>query len=299
MKTMKHILLYLVLIAPLCFGISPALAEPAACEDPSPLRFGLIPRTNLAQQMEDHRPLFTQLEKTLGRKVVVVQGSSYGTVIEGLLAGTIDLASMGPASYALAKNRGPSITAFMTWTMQGGHFIEPGSPTYNSLLIVREDSNLRDIGDLKGRNLSLTDPASTSGVVIPRAEFSRALGKRLEEHFGRITYSGSHDRSIDALMKGYVDAAFVASEHLENAVRAGVLKGNDVRVLWRSSPIPHDPFVYRGELCPELREKIREAFLSDSPETRRMLTNLKAEHFVPITDEAFSYLQDILSQTRD
>ena len=271
-----------------------ALAAEIKCENPKPLRFSLIPRTDLVKQMEEHRPLLQQLERSLGRKISIVQVSSYGSVIEGLLANTIDLASMGPGSYAIARNRDSSITPFVTWTMQAGHFIKQGAHSYNSLLIVRSASEFKQVGELRQRRISLTDPASTSGGVVPRAEFSKLIKQPLEEFASGVTYSGSHDRSIAALKKGLVDAAFVASEHLDQAIRDGRIKPEELRVLWESSPIPHDPFVYRDKLCPELKAKIREVFFADSPEIKAFLLNLKGERFVSVTDKEYRELREIL-----
>lgn len=293
---MKRVIICIVFVFPLFALTSPANA--AGCENPSPLRFALIPRNDTVKQLDEHRPLLVHLERALGRKIKVVQPSSYGSVIEGLLAGTIDLASMGPGSYSLARNRDPSITPIVTWTMQGGTFVKKGSDSYKSLLITRRDSGFDSIDALKRQRISLTDPASTSGGVLPRAEFGRKIGRRLEEFAGSVTYSGSHDRSIAALKKGQVDAAFVASEHLDQAIREGRIAADEILVLWESTPIPHDPFVLRGRLCPELKEKMREAFMADTVETRTMLRNLNAERFVPIGDEAYRQLREILSNEK-
>lgn len=290
---MKPGIQFIFLLYLLCTG-GVALAAGIACENPDPLRFALIPRTDLVKQMEKHRPLLQQLERSLGRKISIVQASSYGSVIEGLIANTSDLASMGPGSYAIARNRDASITPFATWTMQAGHFIKQGAYAYNSLLIVRSDSEFKRIGELRQRRFSLTDPASTSGGIVPRAEFTKLIKQPLEEFASGVTYSGSHDRSIETLKKGLVDAAFVASEHLDQAIRDGRIKPEELRVLWESSPIPHDPFVYRGKLCPELKTKIREAFFTNSPEIRFFLQNLKGEKFVPVTDNEYRELREIL-----
>lgn len=278
----------------LCCLCAPAGAA-AACDDPNPLRFSLVPGIDSTKLLEEHRPLLRHLEAVLGRKVEAIQPTSYGTVIEGLLAGTIDLASMGPASYSIAKNRDPSVTAFVTMAMRGGAFVAPGARFYHSLLIVRSDSGLTGIADLKGRNVSLADPASTSGAVIPRDEFGKRVGTGLENYFGRVTYSGSHDRSIESLKKGYVDAAFVASEHLDDVIRQGRIDPREVRVLWQSQPIPHDPFVYRGKLCPALKEKIRQTFLTPSPDVEKMLANRNGVGFIAITDEDYAHLRGVLS----
>lgn len=271
-----------------------AWAAEKNCENPDPLRFALIPRTDLTKQMEQHRPLLQQLERSLGRKITIVQASSYGSVIEGLIANTVDLASMGPGSYAIARNRDTSITPFATWTMRAGHFIKQGAHAYNSLLIVRNDSEFKRIGELRQHRISLTDPASTSGGIVPRAEFTKLIKQPLEEFASGVTYSGSHDRSIETIKRGLVDAAFVASEHLDQAIRDDRIKPEEIRVLWESPPIPHDPFVYRGKLCPELKAKIRNVFFTDSPEIKAFLQNLKGERFVAVTDDEYRELREIL-----
>lgn len=290
---MKDMLRQVVAIVLLACGSSLAAAS-SKCDDPDPLRFSLIPRKDQIRQLEEHRPLLRHLEKKLGRRIGIVQVSSYGTVIEGLVANSIDLASMGPGSYAIARSRDDSITPFVTWTMQGGAFVKAGAHSYNSLLIVLAGSHFKRIEDLRTRSIVLTDPASTSGGVIPRAEFSKTTGRALEDFAGRISYSGSHDRSIIALNKQQVDAAFVASEHLDQAIRDGLVKAEDIRVLWASSAIPHDPFVYRGKLCPELKARIRDAFYSDAPEIQQMLRNLKGERFVPVTDDAYRQIREVM-----
>lgn len=295
---MKRVIICIAFVSHLVVLTSQAAAAVEGCENPSPLRFALIPRNDIVKQLEEHRPLLLHLERALGRKIKVVQPSSYGSVIEGLLAGMIDLASMGPGSYSLARNRDPSITPIVTWTMQGGTFVKKGADSYKSLLITRRDSGFNSIDDLKRQRISLTDPASTSGGVLPRAEFGREIGRRLEDFAGSVTYSGSHDRSIAALKKGQVDAAFVASEHLDQAIREGRIAADEINVLWESTPIPHDPFVLHGRLCPELKEKIRDAFMADTVETRTMLRNLNAERFVPVGDEAYRQLRDILSNEK-
>jgi phosphonate transport system substrate-binding protein len=286
----------LLLGAILFMSVLQASAAPTSCEDPSPLRFSLVPRTDLAKLLDEYRPLLSLMEGTLGRKVIVIHPSSYGAVVEGLVAGTIDVASMGPASYSIARNRDPSIVPFVTWTMQGGTFVKAGAHFYHSLLITRSARNFKEVTALKGLSVSLTDPASTSGAVIPREELRTLTGMRLEEFFGQVTYSGSHDRSIESVKKGYTDAAFVASEHLDDAIRQNRIDARELRVIWQSSPIPHDPFVYRGKLCQPLRDKIRQIFLTDSPEIRKLLTNLKADRFVPVTEMDFRQLQELLTR---
>lgn len=272
---------------------SPLLAAPA-CDDPNPLRFSISPTVKMNDLLAQYQPLVQQLENNLGRKVTLIQPTSYNTVIVEMLSGNIDLASMGPASYASARDRDPGITAFATWTFKGGTYVEAGSYNYHSLLVVLNKSKLKSVTDLKGKSVVLSDPASTSGAVIPREEFPAAAGNALESHFSKVSYSGSHDRSLEMLKNGYVDAAFVAAQRVDDAMRKGWLASDEVRVVWRSRPIPHDPFVLRNKLCPALQEKIRQTFFSNSSSVQRLLSSFHAERFVPVGDEDYSYIRSVL-----
>ncbi|MDP3538849.1 MAG: phosphate/phosphite/phosphonate ABC transporter substrate-binding protein [Azonexus sp.] len=266
----------------------------ASCDDPRPLRFALIPKTNAEAQLAQYRPLIQQLEKALERRIAVIPTPSYGTVIEGLLAGGIDLAEVGPASYAIAMNRGAKITTFATFSLRKGTHTDSAS-AYRSLLIVRRDKGLKKIEQLRGKTLSLTDPASTSGALLPRQAISQMTGTLLESYFQRVTFAGSHDRAIDAVQKGLVDAAFVSSTRLDEALRRGKIRPDEISVLWKSSPIPYDPIVLNQRLCPELASRIKKVFLGDTSPLEAMFRELDMNGFVPASDEQYREIRELFA----
>lgn len=272
----------------------PALAasRPSQCEVPRELRLALVPIKNIHTQARQYRPLIRALEQATGRDVQLVQATSYGTVIEGLLAGDIDLAELGPASYAIAVGRGAQIDPVASFKLQPG----PATPTsraYHSVLITSRNNPATDLTQLRGATLSLTDPASTSGAILPRKAVQRLTGIPLETYFSRITFAGAHDRSIDAVRTGRVEASFVASNAVDDAVRHGTLRMDELRILWRSDPIPYDPFVTRRSLCPVLQKQIRQVFLGDIQPLQGMLKELGMTGFAPATDEDYREIRQL------
>ncbi len=231
------------------------------CERPGRLRFSLVPQGDVREDVAAMKPLFDALQAALGIPVEVVHPSSYGAVIEGLLAGAVDLALVGPAAYITAKRQDGRITAFATLATKKEFFQEEGA-YYASLLIVRASSPFASIASLQGKKLALVDPGSTSGAKIPRYAFAQLLNVPFEQHFSRVAYSGGHHMAALAVLNGQVDAAFVASSNLSAFVAKGQARQEDFRVIWRSAPIPHDPFVYRGQLCEDIKQKIRASFLA-------------------------------------
>lgn len=264
----------------------------AQCERPARLRYSMVPEGDVDKDLAHFQPLLERLGASLGIPVEVVSPRSYGAVIELLLAGEIDLARLGPASFLAARKRNPGITAFATTSLHFGPFQEQG-PFYHSLLVVRAGSRYEAPSDLRGARLSLVDPNSTSGNKIPRKTFAQATGLPLDRWFARIAYAGSHTAAIGMVLDGRADATFASSLQLSKMVASGALRQNEVRVLWRSAPVPMDPFVYRSGLCKDVQEKIRAAFLSAGGDNAQVLGNMQALRFLPVNESDYDILKDL------
>ena len=156
-------------------------------------------------------------------------------------------------------------------------------------------SSTSSIEDLKGTVIGLTDPASTSGNLLPRVAFTKVIGSDLEDYFSRVVYTGGHDLSAIAVIEGQVDAAFVATHRLDNVIDRDLASMDDYVVLWSSPVIPQDPFVVNGNLCPELIENIQKAFLTlaDTEEGRQYLENVNASKFVAMEDSDYDIIRDL------
>ncbi len=288
-RFLKHLCL---MLASLCCADALWAAE---CSDPKPFRFAVIPKKNVQAQLSEYRPLIALMEQALGRRIELVRTSSYGAVIEGLLAGSIDLAELGPASYASAKTRDPGITAFASTTQPQGPYTD-SSLYYRSILVVRQHKGLDSLAALRGASVSLIDPDSTSGALLPRDAMAQLTGMPLERYFGRVTFAGSHDRAIQAVQKGLVDAAFVASLRLDEALRQGSLHADELAVAWQSAPIPHDPFVYRGVLCPKLVSQLNKVFFEKDAALQSMFRSLGIGGFVRVSDDNYRDIRDLFAR---
>jgi len=265
----------------------------AECERPTRLRFSLVPQSDVQTDIAVLQPLFDELQIAIGMPVDVKTPSSYGAVIEGVLAGTVDLARLGPAAYISTKKQDPGITAFATVTRNN---VKQGNEDifYYSILIVRKDSAYQTIESLRGKKIALVDPDSTSGALIPRHVFSKQAGLPLEKYFSQVVYSGAHDQSMLNVSKSRVDAAFISSAALATPVASGKLKSEEFRTLWTSTPIPGNPFVLRSQLCPDLKRKIIGVFLGQGGNTNKpLMQSLNAIRFVPVSDQDYEILRNL------
>jgi phosphonate transport system substrate-binding protein len=76
---------------------------------------------------------------------------------------------------------------------------------YWSVLLVRKDSGLKNLNDLKGRSLAFTHLGSTSGYVIPMSSLMNQ-GIDPDKYFSEVVYAGGHTAVIRMILDGEVDA---------------------------------------------------------------------------------------------
>lgn len=251
----------------------------------------MVPQSDMQKDIVAFQPLFDDLQKRLGIPVDLITPSSYGAVIEGLLSGNVDLARLGPASYISAKRQDKSIMPFasVSRNVDGEE-----QAFYYSLLISRKETPNLTISALRGKKLALVDPDSTSGALIPRQAFVLETKIPIERYFGQINYSGSHDQSLTNVISRQADAAFISSTTLNAFNKQARENANKLQVLWRSKPIPRDPFVLRDSLCPDIKKKIKDVFLSNNgAANQELMKRLFITRFIAVTDVDYKILHDL------
>lgn len=282
------------LLTGLLLAISLTAQVQAKCSQQS-LRIGVIPKKSMQMLMNEHKPLLDRLSAAVGMPVEIVPASSYESVVDAVVSGGVDIAWLGPASYVLAQQRDPRIEPFASLTINKGYFT-PAGHHYQALLLARRET-ASDLAGLRGKRGALTDPASTSGSVVPNAAFSEQLGIPLSAFFGAVVYTGSHDKSLDALLDGRVDAAFVASVRADEYLNSGKIQRDTLSVLWRSDNIYYDPYVFNGSLCPELKARVRRAMLTDQAGLAAFLASQDASGIAPVSHAEYAPLIRMMQVT--
>jgi phosphonate transport system substrate-binding protein len=226
------------------------------------LVFAVVPAENASGVTERWGPFLDHLSKELGTKVTLRIANDYAAVIEGQRAGNVHIAQYGPASYARAYITGTKVEPFVTSVNQDG------SLGYFSVFYVKADSPYKKIEDLKGKNLGLVDPNSTSGNNVPRFALNQ-MKIDPEAFFGKVVYTGSHENAVIAVQQGTVDVAANwwnsdDDSNLTRMVNKGLAKKENFRIIFKSEMIANSPFAYLASLPPELKAAIRKT-VKESP----------------------------------
>lgn len=271
----------LALLGALAISFAAHAAHAAPDPDPKTLKVALLPDENAGTVIKNNQPLKDYLERSLGKKIELIVTTDYSSMIEAMRFGRIDLAYFGPLSYVLARQKS-EIEPFVALKAKG-------STTYQSVVIANTSAGIKRIEDIKGKNMAFGDKASTSSHLIPKsvlAEKSLDAGKDYQEHF-----VGSHDAVAMAVQNGHAQAGGLSRPIFESLVERKIIDPAKVAVLEYSKPFPQYPWTMRSNLKPELKEKIRSAFLSLKDPV--VLKPFKAEGFDVITDKHYDVVRDL------
>ncbi|MEM9091120.1 MAG: phosphate/phosphite/phosphonate ABC transporter substrate-binding protein [Cyanobacteria bacterium P01_F01_bin.53] len=214
---------------------------------------------------QDFTSLETYLTEQLGFPVAIELADSYDDAIELMANETTLLGHLGPFSYIKAKSLNSDLEPIVTSIQP-----ETGRPWYTSVIVVNVTSDITNLSDIKGKHFSFVNDSSTSGFLVPTAAF-KDLDINPELDFSAVSYSGSHDKNIDALAAGEVDAVAIAAPIYLGAKQAGKLPEEQFVVIWESDPIPGSPVVINTKIPEELQNKIKEVFVNAPPEVVNVL----------------------------
>jgi phosphonate transport system substrate-binding protein len=279
---------HLIGAAPLLALPGLAAAQPAWRAQFPELVFAVIPAENATGVTERYQGFIEDLSRTLGTRVTLRIANDYAAVIEGQRAGNIHIAMYGPSAFARALMTGARLEAFAIEVNRDG------TRGYYSVFFVRANSAFQNIQDLRGRNLGLVDPNSTSGNNVPRFALHR-MGINPDQFFGRVVFTGSHENAVIALQQGTVDVAAnwwndEQESNLRRMERRGMARYDDFRIIFRSDQIVNSPMAMLATLPDPLKAAIREAVLTlpqRQPEVFRRMTDGQSRPWEAVTNEAY------------
>jgi phosphonate transport system substrate-binding protein len=249
--------------------------------DPPLLKVALLPDENAGTVIANNQKLKEYLEKQLGKEIELVVTTDYSSMIEAMRHGRLELAYFGPLSYVLARQK-CDIEAFAALKSKG-------STTYRAVLIGNVAQGITSLDDLKDKDVAFGDTASTSSHLIPKAmlaEKGLKAGDEYREHF-----VGAHDAVALTVQNGKAQAGGLSKPIFEALVERGIIDKAKVKVLQESRPYPQYPWTMRSDLKPELKEKVRAAFLNLTD--KDVLKPFKADGFGPSADQDYDVIRDL------
>lgn len=270
---------FLVALAVWFSALTPASAQVA-----EPVVLGVHPYLSAPEILKRFSPLAEHLASALNRPVTVSVSPDYERHIKRIAKGSVDIAYIGPAAYVtLTDEHGPQTLL--------ARLAVKGSPQFYGYIVVRTDSSLTNVKDLRGKRFAFGDEQSTMSHLVPHAMLAEAhVSKQDLEHYAFV---GSHENVALSVLAGAFDAGGVKEEVYQTYRNKGL------RALAKSPPVSEHLFVASTQLSHKEAEVARETLLSlaTTAQGRVALKDIKstADGLVAVSDVDYDPLRKLIA----
>jgi phosphonate transport system substrate-binding protein len=194
------------------------------------------------------------LSKVTGKKVVFFPFQSNTAEIEAMKIGKLHIAGFNTGSVPKAVN----YAGFHPFVMMGK---EDGSYGYEMEIITYPGSGIYTASDIKGKTIAFTAPSSNSGFKAPVALLQEQFGLQKDIDYHAV-FSGKHSNSILSVANKIYPIATIANSVRKRIQKRGLIKKEEIKIIYTSQTFPTTGFGYAYNLKPSLVKKIKEAFLT-------------------------------------
>lgn len=240
---------------------------PAVAGSVKILKVGRIPYLDPRKMVRNYESMMEYLKKELQlNEVRLVLTPDYNTLTQFLKEGKIDIAWHGVFAYPRARElTGARAILTPIWS---------GKKSYRGIIVVRADSNINSLSDLKGRSFAFTDKKSASGYFLPTIHL---LENNIdpEKDFSKVEYIKKHDNILYNILYKKFDAGAVYDNSFQLLKNDEEIK--QLKIISKTADILNEPIMVRKDLPDEITAKVKNAFLklsSSDPQTKHILNDI-------------------------
>jgi len=245
-----------------------------------------IPGGSKNYMIEKWQTLAEYLTKTTGIPVEVVEPKTYITITESFKKNKADIGYLSGFIYIKLKKDMDIIPLVKP--------LEKGKIFYKCYIIVRKNSGIKNIEELKNKRFSFVHKDSTSGYLFPRVMMANKGIDDPEDYFSKVELMQDHFSSLSSVYHGYVEGGVVSSFVFESKEAEKYIK--DIDIIMETDEIPLGCFAVKSDLKPEYIKKLKEAFLivNKTEETRELLKGLGVEGYVEAEDSDYDPIREAI-----
>ena len=237
----------------------------------------------------DYEGLLKIVENITNFKINTIKVTDYNAAVEAMRAGRAHIAWYGGKTYVKAAEIADA-EAFAAG-------VRPGEKDagYFAYFVVRNDSEIKDFKDIKGKVLSLNSIGSTSGDLIPQVELTKInLSIKNENDFKNVFYAGSHDVCLLAVLNKKSDVCGMSSRNYEARLEDNTFQEKGVRIIHKSDKVPPPPLAYSKKIPLEHRLKIKNAVLEAHKYGEIGGYGGKMSHYISVEDKDYNILRNVI-----
>ena len=260
---------------------------------PISLTFGVNVSDRPEETAKKFLPTLMALEEILTKKLnatvkIQFRTFNYQGAINAIQKGLVDFCRLGPSSYIKAKEQNPNIKLLAMEKKKSKTF-------FSGLIIVRPDSGIKTVQDLKGKRFAFGNKVSTIGHFLSQA-FLLKHSITANNLNPKSKHWKKHDNVFNAVLQGKADAGALKESTVKKRNKKLPVE-KQLKIL-ASFPNVTKPWVARADLPKKVFNAIKEALLSlNKANNAKALKALKADGFARTNDRRYNFVRDGMEQS--
>lgn len=269
----------LIIVLTVCAGLL-SLPGPVRAE----IRFGTVPRLSAAELQAMYAPLAEYLSRETGEKVTIVVPKDFPAFTEAAKTGQMDIGFTNPLLYVQIRDGADIQPLALSSEVKSGTRLR-------GIIVVRKDSGIERIQDLKGKKFVFMAKGSPAGYLFQLLLLSKA-GMDPKKDITILPFAKRHDKVVEAVFNKTADAGGIREDELEKV--KDQIDISQLRIVGYTDYFPNWPFFSTSKLKPETAAKVRAALLKlkpNDPNNEKILGPARLTGFVPVTDREYDDLR--------
>jgi len=260
--------------------ITCALPGTAAAE----IRLGILPRLSATGMSSMFTPLADYLTQEIGEKVTIVIPKDFDAFKAEVRAGHVDLGFANSIVYVQLKKDMALDPLAVAAEQKGG-------TKFRGIIIVRKDSGIEKVQDLKGKKLIFVEKDSAAGYVFQMLTLSKA-GLDVQKDFTTLPFAKKHDNVAMAVFNKAADAGGIREDDLEKMKDKVDLA--QIKIVAFTDYYPNWPLFASPKLDKGKAAKIRAALLKlkpNDPQSIKIVDAAKLVGFAAVSDKDYDEMR--------
>ncbi|MDH4164334.1 MAG: phosphate/phosphite/phosphonate ABC transporter substrate-binding protein [Nitrospirota bacterium] len=254
--------------------------ETAAAE----IKLGLLPRLSAMEMTAMFTPLAEYLSKETGEKVSLIVPKDFDAFKALVSSGHVDMGFANPLIYVQLKKDDPSLDPL-------GLASEKSGTKFRGIIIIRKDSGIEKVQDLKGKKIIFVEQDSAAGHIFQMLTLSKA-GLDVKNDFTKLPFAKKHSNVAMAVFNKAADAGGIREDDLEKM--KDVVDLAQIKVVAYTDYYPNWPLFSTKKMSKASADKVKAALLKlkpNSPEAKQAAGPAKITGFAPVVDKDYDLLR--------
>lgn len=259
-------------------GVYTPLGEKKTGQKEDRLVLGVMPSLPPTKLFTKFQPLADYLTKTTGKVVTLSTAPNFQEYVARLKNGEYELILPNPYQYVLVS-KAPGYTPLAKVS---------GIP-FKGLIVIRKDSGINSISDLKGKKIAYPDPSALAATMQVRAYLKR--NGIDPERDTKESYAASQDSVILSVHQRLFDAAGTWPETLDR-IPDDIRK--ELKILAETETLPHRPIAVRSDIPQDTALKIKGSLLgmANDQEGKKVLDSMGYKGFDDTSDREYDKVRE-------